>query len=580
MTAVILSAAAEQAEMDPFNPFPLPENLNMAQILFLTAMYGYVLFQASNLISDSSELLLLVPSLAGIVGSIVLPTAGAVPDGVMILCSGLGPDAQNQVSVGVGALAGSTIMLLTLPWFLAVLAGRVNIKQGRPTYQRPPGATDDSWDKLSPAGNFDLFGTGVGFGAEIQSTAKVMLVTLIGYFIIQVPAFMVDTQPKPDVSPTELKNLVTNEARQEKNFALVGLIICMLQFIWYLYKQWTGSNSGSIDDQIAEVTVQALLQGSLNLRGAMAAFREKNWNSICDKKDLEQVLLNKESMDEVRRMCKVLVPFFAHYDKNGDRLVDFEEFRMILKDVHEHVSREAQWAMFKAADTDGSGSISFQEFAACMISFALDPSIDLQEKNKPKYRADTATYMDEDDGQHEEEEEDIPEDLADLDPEEQQKRIKMRAFSQMALGTLLVLVFSDPMVELLSEIGKRTGVSPFYISFVLAPLASNASELVAAYNYAKKKTRKSITTSLSTLEGAAVMNNTFCLGIFLALVYFNDLAWEFTAETIVIIVIQVFVALNVLRHRVQRLFDAFVILSLYPLSLALVWVLENVYGLD
>ena len=29
--------------------------------------------------------------------------------------SGLGPDAQSQLSVGVGALAGSTIMLLTVP---------------------------------------------------------------------------------------------------------------------------------------------------------------------------------------------------------------------------------------------------------------------------------------------------------------------------------------------------------------------------------------------------------------------------------------------------------------------------------
>ncbi|CAK9053297.1 unnamed protein product [Durusdinium trenchii] len=61
----------------------------------------------------------------------------------------------------------------------------------------------------------------------------------------------------------------------------------------------------------------------------MASFREKQW---CKKGDLNQVLLNKESMDEVRRMCKVLAPFFAHYDANGDNAIDFEEFRMIFKD--------------------------------------------------------------------------------------------------------------------------------------------------------------------------------------------------------------------------------------------------------
>ena len=51
-------------------------------------------------------------------------------------------------------------------------------------------------------------------------------------------------------------------------------------------------------------------------------------------------------------------------------------------------------------------------------------------------------------------------------------------------------------------------------------------------NYARKKTKKTITISLAALEGAACMNNTFCLGIFLCLVYFKSLIWEFSAETI------------------------------------------------
>ncbi|KAE9066213.1 hypothetical protein PF010_g27893, partial [Phytophthora fragariae] len=50
----------------------------------------------------------------------------------------------------------------------------------------------------------------------------------------------------------------------------------------------------------------------------------------------------------------------------------------------------------------------------------------------------------------------------------------------MFLGTALVLLFSDPMVDVLSEVGARTGIPAFYVSFVVAPLASNASELIAA----------------------------------------------------------------------------------------------------
>lgn len=89
------------------DPAELPEGIYGAvQLTFLLVVYGYILFTASNLISDGSELLLLVPSMAGLVGSVVLPVLGAVPDGAIVLFSGLGDDAQTQLSVGVGALAG------------------------------------------------------------------------------------------------------------------------------------------------------------------------------------------------------------------------------------------------------------------------------------------------------------------------------------------------------------------------------------------------------------------------------------------------------------------------------------------
>lgn len=40
-------------------------------------------------------------------------------------------------------------------------------------------------------------------------------------------------------------------------------------------------------------------------------------------------------------------------------------------------------------------------------------------------------------------------------------------------------------------------------------------------------------------QGAACMNNTFCLGVFMFLIFFRSLAWEFSAETITILLVQV-----------------------------------------
>lgn len=143
----------------------------------------------------------------------------------------------------------------------------------------------------------------------------------------------------------------------------------------------------------------------------------------------------------------------------------------------------------------------------------------------------------------------------------------------LIIGTFLVVLFSDPMVDVIGEMARRINVSAFYVSFVLVPVASNASEVIASQFYAKKKTSKTITVALSALEGAASMNNTFCLAIFMGLIYFRGLAWEFTAETIAIIVVQIIVG-AFLTYNKMTYFTAWVIMSLFPLSIALVAVLE------
>merc|ERR1719375_1271744 len=168
----------------------------------------------------------------------------------------------------------------------------------------------------------------------------------------------------------------------------------------------------------------------------------------------------------------------------------------------------------------------------------------------------------------------MPEEFKDLDPEEQTKAIMKESFKQMTIGTILVLIFSDPMVDVLSEIGNKTGIPAFYVSFILAPLASNASELVSSMTLASKKTKSAMTQSLQTLEGAACMNNTFCLGIFFVLIWLQGLAWKFTAETISIFAVQFVVFLLVVKGKQQTMKEGLIIFSCYPVSLVFVAVLE------
>ncbi|KNC49757.1 Ca2:Cation Antiporter family [Thecamonas trahens ATCC 50062] len=544
------------------DPKELPQDGNgMVQLVFLMAVYGYVLFTSSNMISDGSELLLLVPSLAGIVGSVVLPILGAVPDGAIVLFSGLGPDAQKQLSVGVGALAGSTIMLLTIPWFLSILAGRVSLdRNGKGAYKAPAGA------KLSPPGSMSLTRTGVNCGPSIAIAGKIMVITSLAYIIIQGPAFGLSCGLKSDDNKCKSKG--------ERWWAFAGLIYAFLSFVGYLWYQVKTSDDEQSKDKVDATRKKAIQASMISLSGAFAQELEM----MSQPNSAGTALLSETNRGD--RLRSTLKTFFNKYDRDGNGSIDSSELILLLSDLGEKPTNDEVADMMTELDTDNDGTIDFEEFAVgCLKLIQRRTDGDhasAAERGQMRVTGainevhDAIGDSDDDDS----EEEEMPEDLRTLSPEEQQRKIKMRSAWLMGLGTVLVLLFSDPMVDVLSEFGARTHIPPFYISFVLAPLASNASELIAAFNYAAKKTKKTITISLSTLLGAACMNNSFCLAIFLAIVWARSLKWIYSAETISIVGVQLIMAFFAFK-KTHTLLSGIVVLTLYPLSIIAVWGIER-----
>ena len=97
--------------------------------LVLIVFYGAILGFAAKLISEGAEMLLDLDIQPAIIGGVVLPVMGAVPDSVMIIFSGLGDAStvQDEISVGMGTLAGSTILLLTIAWGVSLFVGRTDV---------------------------------------------------------------------------------------------------------------------------------------------------------------------------------------------------------------------------------------------------------------------------------------------------------------------------------------------------------------------------------------------------------------------------------------------------------------------
>lgn len=542
--------------------------MGLTGLLWLFLSYGFVLYKASDLISEGSELLLLVPSMAGLVGGVVLPLLGAVPDGAIILFSGLGDleTAQDTLSVGVGALAGSTIMLLTVPFALSIYGGRVDLvgpNKDIPNYLGKPKLSEKSsrWG--------DLTGSGVTLSDAVSQGGWLMIGTLIPYFLIQVPAIFI-------------KRAQGNVAAGEHWWSLSGLIVCVSGLILYMHLQLKMSRDGQDRDKRMAVMKKVLKKGAMSLSGAIAEamlFEEKKLTNS------SSAVSEYQSLDHDPRypppaiaeyLKEVLADAFRSYDYNGDGELDKHETQVFFRDFHEAISEEEMDELFRTYDNNNNGVISLDEFIG--LAYSL---IKAQERKNShgalSHRFATSDAI-ADTAFAEVEHEDVPEEFTDLTPDEQQAAIKFRALWMCLVGAVLVVLFSDPMVDVMQEIAVRTNVPPFYVSFILAPLASNASEVIASMYYASKKTGKTITVSLTTLEGAACMNNTFCLSIFMALIFFRGLAWQYTAETLAIVIVEIVIAIMVQKNYMTVL-GGLAVFMLFPLSLVLVASLEAI-GFD
>lgn len=328
--------------------------------------------------------------------------------------------------------------------------------------------------------------------------------------------------------------------------------------------------TGDVDDKVVKEAVKRIEAGELSLRSYILMLRDAEVAQEGVQEALRQQPLTGPTMLKIKKMMQ---PFFLHYDKNRDNEIDITEFRMLLGDLNESADEATANKLFKKADLDGGGKINFDEFVMCIVTYATTTGGSFIKEEKGPRRVATCLLGGEE--EEEPEEEDMPDDLCELPHDQQQKLLKSRAFQGMGIGTALVLVFSDPMVDCLSLLGVKLGVPAFYISFLLAPLASNAAELVSAMKIARKRTPGSMVQALCSLEGAAIMNNTFCLAIFLGLIIAKDLVWQFSAEAMSILVIQVLIAALVLAKGKHIVMDGFFIMAFYPVALMVVYVLEG-----
>ncbi|KNA15336.1 hypothetical protein SOVF_098490 [Spinacia oleracea] len=497
---------------------------------FLILVYGYLMYTAATYLSNGSELLLEILG-PGIIGGLFLPILGALPDAMLILVSGLSgsPEtAQDQVAVGMGLLAGSTVMLLTVIWGSCVLIGKCDIENKR--------AIDGKDTK-----GFSLSGSGVSTDIWTSYAARIMVISVVPFLVVQLPQAL--------------------DSSSGRHLAvLIGLILSVVMLISYcLY-------------QVFQPWIQVRKLAYVKHKRVMTGFL----------KHLKKHALGRLCKPDGNLDMDVVDKVFKQIDRDGDNYLSKGELGafvvgMQFEGVNPSKDEEdiAQKLMQEFDVERPDDRIDQEEFTKG-ISKLLNA---VRGDKVSHHTADTLKYLD-DFEEEAEKEHFLLGDEGDEGGEEVEnpKATTIKAILFLVLGTIIAGVFADPLVDAVDNFSNATSIPSFFISFIALPLATNSSEAVSAIIFASRKKKRSASLTFSELYGAATMNNILCLSVFLALVYVRGLSWNFSAEVLVIFLVCVIMGAIASFRTTFPIWICFVAFLLYPLSLVLVYVLDYIFG--
>eukprot|EP00897_Mesotaenium_endlicherianum_P006020 jgi/Mesen1/5446/ME000271S04468 len=529
----------------------LPCSTSIGGNLFLMLVYGFLLLVAAKMISDGSEGLLQVLN-PGIIGGLVLPILGSFPDALLIVVSGVGgtlAEAQEQVLVGMGVLAGSTIMLLTLAWAGSLICGRCDL-------DGPEGTAKDR----TLTKGWSLTKTGVTTDEQTRMGAWIMIASVVPYLIIQIP-------------------LIDNGSeKQARTAALVGLIVCLVALVAYCTYQVM---SPWLQQKRIGFAKLNLLRTEA-LRDLQRLSLDKSWGGL---------LLE----DGVTPNPETLTKIFRQFDENGDGQLSKAELKALIiglgiKQQGAVPTDEEVNTWLHDFDRNTDGCIELAEFIKGLGLWIV--SVRKLHMKQAAEKAGLTHKERADDGVLEHMSKKARNELAILEEAEQEeededeKGSKPKTKNQiirdacllMFGGAVIVSVFADPMVDSITNFSTASGIPSFFVAFVVSPLASNASELVSSLLFAMKKKKKTISLTYSQVYGAITMNNTLCLGVFLILVYVRGIVWVFSAEVTVILVAVAVVGIIGGSRKTFPLWMGWLVLAVYPFSIALVAFLDYVVG--
>ncbi|PHU12664.1 hypothetical protein BC332_19594 [Capsicum chinense] len=498
--------------------------------VFLIVVYGYLMYLAATYLSSGSELLLEILG-PGLIGGLFLPMLGALPDAMLILVSGISGTAaaaQSQVSVGIGLLAGSTVMLLTAIWGTCCIVGKCDIENST--------AVD-----LKDTKGLSLTGSGVATDIWTSYAAMIMAVSVLPFIVVQLPQLFHST------SGRHLAVLIA---------LIISLSLLVTYCLYQVFQPWIQTR------KLAYVKHKHVISGIL--------------------KHLKKHSLGRLFTDHGTPNVEVIEKLFNSIDENGDGHLSHAELKALVVGMRlEEINLDENDAVAKVMkdfDKSCDDKVDLHEFIAGVEKWLYEARG--SNGSSPGAGANTIKYIDDFHEETRREHSLLGEDQSDeiVEGVENPRKVAIKAGLLLLLGTIIAAVFADPLVDAVNNFSSATSIPSFFISFIALPLATNSSEAVSAIIFATRKKKRSASLTFSELYGAVTMNNLLCLSVFLAIVYARGLIWNFSSEVLVILIVCVVMGVLGSIRTTFPLWTCLIAFTLYPFSLVLVYVLDYVFG--
>jgi len=119
-----------------------------------------------------------------------------------------------------------------------------------------------------------------------------------------------------------------------------------------------------------------------------------------------------------------------------------------------------------------------------------------------------------------------------VDDEDEEDQPVSKGFIYLCLGGALIILFSSPFISAVEEAAFIHKVNPILLAFFLAPIASEAPEILESISLSRKGNSQSINIAYSNLVGGTITKTTLLLGIFCFFGVGGDLEWQHPTFTI------------------------------------------------